>query len=189
MPSFEYAGARPQIHPDAWVAPTATIVGDVRIGAGASIWYGAVLRGDVGPIIVGEGTNVQDNSVLHVVTGSELVIGASSTIAHGCVIHGHTIGDRTLVGNGSTVLDGAEIGSHCFVAAGSLVLPGTEVPDGHLVMGSPAKVKGPIADGSTPARILETNAPAYVELARRHADTVVPVVEEGSARSTARHQQ
>jgi carbonic anhydrase/acetyltransferase-like protein (isoleucine patch superfamily) len=168
MNIFEYEGMRPRIHPDAWIAPTATLIGDVRIGAGASIWYGAVLRGDVGPIIIGEGTNVQDNSVLHVVTGRSLEIGASSTVAHGCVVHGLSVGSRTLIGNGATILDGAMIGSGCFVAAGSLVSPGTEIPDGHLALGSPAKVKGPIEPGSNAARILERNAPGYVQLAERH---------------------
>ncbi|WP_028659899.1 gamma carbonic anhydrase family protein [Nocardioides insulae] len=168
MNLFEYEGVRPTIHPEAWVAPTATLIGDVRLGPGVSIWYGAVLRGDVGPIIIEEGTNVQDNSVLHVMTGHRLEIGAHSTIAHGCVVHGRRIGSRTLIGNGATVLDHSVIGDGCMVAAGALVSPGMEVPDGQLVVGVPAKVKGPIEEGSNAYEILQRNAPGYVELAARH---------------------
>lgn len=168
MPLFELDGVAPTIDPEAWIAPTATLVGDVRIGPGASVWYGAVLRGDVGPIVVGAGSNVQDGSVLHVRTGSHLHLGAGSTVAHGCVVHCREIGDGSLVGNGSVLLDDAVVGSGVLVAAGSLVTPGTELPDGTLVKGSPARVAGTIEPGSTAAGILERNARQYVELARRH---------------------
>ena len=172
MPLFELDGVAPTIHPDAWVAETATIVGDVRLGAGASVWYGAVVRGDVGTITIGEGSNVQDGSVLHLVSGTHLRIGSGSTVAHGCIVHCLEVGDGTLIGNGSTVLDGAVIGSGVLVAAGSLVTPGTQVPDGSLVKGAPAKVVGPIEPGSTAAGILERNARQYVELARHHRATL-----------------
>ncbi|MDF9714921.1 gamma carbonic anhydrase family protein [Nocardioides sp. ChNu-153] len=172
MPLFEFQGVAPTIDPDAWVAETATLIGDVRLGPGVSIWYGAVLRADVGPIIIGAGTNVQDNSVLHVRTGSRLDIGASTTIAHGCIVHGRSIGDGSLVGNGAVLLDDSVIGSGAFIAAGSLVTPGTEIPDGALAKGSPAKVTGAVEPGGTAAGILERNAPGYQELARAHREGV-----------------
>lgn len=175
MNLFEFDGKRPQIHPDAWVAPTATLIGDVRIGADASVWYGAVLRADVGPITLGERSNIQDNSVLHARYGSALTIGSGSTIAHGCVMHGDEVGDGTLIGNASTVLDGCVIGSGCLVAAGAVVTPGTTIPDGRLVVGVPAKIRGPIEPGSNAAAILARNADGYVQLKDVHRVSVRPV--------------
>ncbi|MGH3351167.1 MAG: gamma carbonic anhydrase family protein [Nocardioides sp.] len=175
MNIFEFDGKSPQIHPDAWVAPTATLIGDVRLGPDASVWYGAVLRADIGPIIVGEGSNVQDNSVLHVRPGSSLEMGPNSTIAHGCVMHGDRIGAGSLIGNGAVVSDGVVIGDGCLVAAGAMVVEGTEIPDHSLVMGVPAKVRGTIEPGSNPAAILELNAPGYVEFMKQHRATVRPV--------------
>ncbi|MDT9595323.1 gamma carbonic anhydrase family protein [Nocardioides zeae] len=175
MSLFEFEGVRPTVHPEAWVAPTATLVGDVRLGPRVSVWYGAVLRADVGPIVIEEGSNVQDNSVLHVRTGSHLHIGAHSTVAHGCVVHGREIGTRSLVGNGSVLLDESVIGSGVLVAAGALVTPGTVVPDGMLVKGSPAKVTGAVEPGSTPALILEHNATVYIDLMERHRRSTRPV--------------
>ena len=172
---FEFEGTRPVIHPEAWIAPTATLIGDVRIERGASIWYGAVLRGDVGPIVVGEGSNVQDNSILHVMSGDRLDIGSFSTVAHGCIVHGRSIGNGSLIGNGSTLLDGSVIGSGCFVAAGSLVTPGTQVPDGTLALGAPALVTGPIKPNSPAAVILRTNADSYGRLMSRHRTGIRPV--------------
>jgi carbonic anhydrase/acetyltransferase-like protein (isoleucine patch superfamily) len=173
--SFEFEGKRPVIHPEAWIAPTATLVGDVRIGRWASVWYGAVLRGDVGPIVVGEGSNVQDNSILHVMTGDRLDIGSFSSIAHGCIIHGRSIGHGSLIGNGATLLDGSVIGSGCFIAAGSLVTPGTQVPDGTLALGAPARVTGPIKADSPAADILQRNADSYRRLMSRHRAGIRPV--------------
>ncbi len=171
-PQLRRAGKRPDIHPEAWIAPTATLLGDVQIGRAASVWYGAVLRGDVGPIIVGRGSNVQDNSVLHVKSRTLLEIGSFSTIAHGCVVHCRSIGDGSLIGNGATLLDDSVIGSGCLVAAGSLVTPGTVVPDGTMALGAPARVMGPIVAGTSAARILQTNADNYVGLMNRHRSGV-----------------
>jgi len=169
MPLFSFEGKSPTVHPQAWVAPTATLVGDVVVEAGASIWYGAVLRGDFSQVVVRAGANVQDNSVLH--SGAEIVeIGPGATVGHLCVVHGCTVGEQALIGNGSTILDGASIGRRALVAAGSTVSPGTVVPDETLAVGTPARVKGPLSESS---RMWVLNNPtAYQELARRHASAV-----------------
>ena len=130
----------PDISPDSWVAPSADVIGTVRLAAGASVWFNAVLRGDNDWIEIGEGSNVQDGSVLHTDPGLPLVVGAGVTIGHKALLHACTVGDGSLVGNGAIVLDGAVIGRGCIVAAGALVPPGRKVPDGMLVMGSPAQV-------------------------------------------------
>ena len=167
MPLFSYEGVGPTVADDAFIAPTATLVGDVRVEAGASVWYGAVLRADYSPIIVRAGANVQDGSVLHSGVDMPCEIGPGATIAHSCVVHSATIGEEALIGNHATVLDGARIGARTLVAAGSLVLGGTEFPDEVLVTGSPAKVKGPIA-GTGAALWVEANPQVYRELAQRH---------------------
>ena len=118
MPLFSFEGKAPQVHPDAWIAPTATLVGDVRVEAHASVWYGAVLRADFGPIVVREGANVQDGSVLHGGDDPVTEVGPGATIGHLCVVHGAVIGRDALVGNGAVVQDGARIGARSLVAAG-----------------------------------------------------------------------
>ena len=168
MPIFEFEGKRPSVHPDAFVAPTATLIGDVSVGKDASIWYGAVLRADICTIVVGEGANVQDNSVLHAAPGETLVIGAGSTIGHGCVVHCSEVGEQALVGNGSTLLDGARVGARTLVAAGSVVTPGTVIPGGVVAAGIPAKPTKPI-EGTSSEFWVEQNPPYYRELAQRHA--------------------
>ncbi|MGY1771348.1 gamma carbonic anhydrase family protein [Blastococcus sp. SYSU D00813] len=165
MPLFSFEGRSPQVHPDAFVAPTATLVGDVVVEAGASIWYGAVLRADFGRIIVREGANVQDGSVLH--GGEPTVIGPGASVAHGCVVHGAQIGEGSLIGNNSTVQDGARIGHHTLIGAGSLVAPGAEIPDEVVAVGSPAKVRGPLTEGTR--HWVTDNGGHYRELAKRHA--------------------
>ncbi|TWG97758.1 carbonic anhydrase/acetyltransferase-like protein (isoleucine patch superfamily) [Nocardioides sp. J9] len=173
MFAYEFEGRSPQVHPEAFVAPTATLIGDVRIEKGASVWYGAVLRADICTIIVREGANIQDNSVVHGAPDVVVEIGAHSTVAHACVFHGDSLGEKALLGNDSTVLDGARVGSGSLVAAGSLVAPGTEIPDGVLAAGSPAKVKKPI-EGTGASVWVETNAPYYADLARRHREGIRP---------------
>jgi carbonic anhydrase/acetyltransferase-like protein (isoleucine patch superfamily) len=167
MPMFEFEGKRPSVHPDAFVAPTATLIGDVSVGKDASIWYGAVLRADICTIVVGEGANIQDNSVLHAAPGETLTIGAGSTVGHGCVVHCSEVGEQALVGNGSTLLDGAKIGARTLVAAGSVVTPGTSIPGGMVAAGIPAKPTKPI-EGTSSEFWIEHNPPYYQELARRH---------------------
>ena len=137
----------PWIHPDAWIAPGATIIGDVRVEAGASIWFGCVLRGDVGPIRIGEGSNVQDLCTMHTTGGlSEAVVGKNVTVGHGCVLHGCQIGDGVLVGMGSVLLDNAVVGEGSVVGAGSLLTARTQIPSFSLVMGRPAKVLRQVND-------------------------------------------
>ena len=167
MPFLSFEGRSPQVHPEAWVAPTATLIGDVVVESGASVWYGAVLRGDFGRIWIREGANVQDNSVLHGGAVPDIEIGPGATIGHLCVIHGADIGAEAIIGNGSTVQDGARIGARSFIGAGSLIPPNADVPAEVLALGAPAKVRGPI----TPelAELLDSNPPRYQDLARRHS--------------------
>lgn len=167
MPLFEYEGTSPTIAADAFIAPTATIIGDVTVEAGASIWYGAVLRGDDGPIVIRERANVQDGTVIHTTPGVTTEIGRGATIAHQCMIHGAVVEEEALVGNGSVVLDGARIGSRSMVAAMSLVQPGVQIPPGVLAAGVPAVVKKPIA-GTAAEFWVDMNPTYYPELAQRH---------------------
>lgn len=174
MPLYSFEGTSPTVHPTAFVAPTAVLVGDVTVEENASVWYNAVLRADFAPVVVRAGANVQDGSVLHAPPDLPCDIGPGATIAHQCVVHGAVIGEEALVGNGSTVLDGARVGRRTLVAAGSLVVPGTELPDEVLVTGSPAKVKGPIA-GTAAEFWVAANPQAYRDLAQRHRTGVRPL--------------
>lgn len=132
--------ARPEIAADAWVAPDAQVIGRVRLLAGASVWFGAVLRGDNEWIEVGEGSNVQDGCVLHTDMGYPLSIGRDCTIGHKVILHGCTIGEESLIGMNAVVLNGARVGRNCLIGAGALIAEGKEIPDGALVMGSPGRV-------------------------------------------------
>ncbi len=123
------------------VFPGAVVVGDVKLGEDCSVWYNAVIRGDEAPIVIGDGSNVQDNAVLHVSEGHPLTVGRDVTVGHGAILHSCTVGDNTLIGMGAIVLDDAVIGRNCIIAAGALVTGRTVIPDGSMVMGSPAKVK------------------------------------------------
>jgi carbonic anhydrase/acetyltransferase-like protein (isoleucine patch superfamily) len=165
MPFFSFEGASPQVHADAFIAPTATLVGDVRVEANASIWYGVVLRADYAPIVIRQGANVQDGSVLH---GDLLTeVGPGVTIGHACVVHGAVLEEECLIGNGTIVLDGARVGSRSLVAAHSLVAAGASIPPGVLAAGAPAVVKRAL-DGAA-AGWVSTNPAEYQRLARRHA--------------------
>jgi len=167
MPLFAFEGRRPVVHPDAFVAPTASLVGDVTVEAGASVWYGVVLRADYGAIIIRAGANVQDGSVVHGPPGPPVIIGEGATIAHLCVVHGATVGREALVGNGAIVQDGAQIGDRAMVAAGALVPPNTVVEPETLFRGSAGKSAGPLSEG---ARFwVDANPGAYQALAKRHA--------------------
>ncbi|MNM86003.1 2,3,4,5-tetrahydropyridine-2,6-dicarboxylate N-acetyltransferase [compost metagenome] len=156
---YHLGDARVEAHPDSWIAPTASVIGKVRLEAGASVWFGAVLRGDNELIHVGENSNVQDGSVLHTDMGWPLTIGKGVTIGHKVNLHGCSIGDHSLIGINAVVLNGAKIGRHCLIGAGALIPEGKEIPDGSLVMGVPGKV----------VRSLENNAAHYVENAQRYA--------------------
>ena len=147
------------------VAPNATVLGRVELGEGASVWYGAVIRADNDVIAIGDGTNVQDGCILHTDAGLPMRIGARVTIGHAAVLHGCTIAEETLIGIGAVVLNGARIGRHCIVGARALVTEGKEIPDGSLVLGSPARVVRAVTDEEV-AQIL-SSAEHYVEKARR----------------------
>ncbi len=174
MPLFSFEGKRPTVHPSAFIAPTAVLIGDVRVEENASVWYNAVLRGDFSPIVIQRGANVQDGSVIHVTPRAGTEVGAGATVGHLCVIHAATLGAQALVGNGATVLDGARIGAGAMVAAGALVPPGTEIPDGMLAVGFPAKVRGPVA-GTPAEHWVRVNPDAYQALAQRHKAGIAAV--------------
>jgi carbonic anhydrase/acetyltransferase-like protein (isoleucine patch superfamily) len=158
-------GIAPQIASSAWVADTAVLIGKVVVEADASIWFGAVARGDNEEIRIGAGSNVQENCVLHTDMGYPLTIGANCTIGHKAMLHGCTIGDGTLIGMGATVLNGAKIGKGCLIGACALITEGKEIPDGSLVMGSPGKVVREL-DQTARARLL-ASAAGYQANARR----------------------
>jgi carbonic anhydrase/acetyltransferase-like protein (isoleucine patch superfamily) len=168
MPLFSFEDRAPTVDPSAWIAPTATLVGDVRLEAGASVWYGAVLRADFGPIVIRAGANIQDNAVLH---GGEnpLIIGPGATIGHMCVVHNCVVGCEALIGNGATVQDGARIGDRALVAAGAVVPPDMVVPDGQMALGAPAKLRPMTESGRWWVR---GNPTIYRELADRHRNGV-----------------
>jgi carbonic anhydrase/acetyltransferase-like protein (isoleucine patch superfamily) len=172
MPLFEFEGHRPEVSPAAWIAPTATLVGDVRVEAEASVWYGAVLRADFGPILVRRGANIQDGSVLHGGDDPVTEVGEGATVGHLCVVHGAVIGEEALVGNGATVLDGAIVGRSALVAAGATVPPRMIIPDGMLAAGVPARVVAEVTGGAR--QWVQTNPELYRDPARRHAGSVRP---------------
>jgi carbonic anhydrase/acetyltransferase-like protein (isoleucine patch superfamily) len=140
MAIYRLDGRMPRLHPSAWVADSATVLGDVELDEDASVWFGAVLRGDTELLRVGRRSNVQDGSVIHADEGMPTTIGDDVTIGHQVMLHGCTIGDGSLLGIGSVILNGARIGRHCLVGARSLVTEGKIFPDGSLIMGTPAVV-------------------------------------------------
>jgi carbonic anhydrase/acetyltransferase-like protein (isoleucine patch superfamily) len=162
----EFDGHKPQIASGAFIAPTATLIGDVVVEEGASIWYGAVLRGDFGRITVGKGSSVQDNVVVHIINECHTTIGENVTVAHGVVLHGCIIDNGAIIGMNSVVQDFAEIGEEAMVAAGSVVPANMKVPPRHLVAGVPAEIKKEITGSSL--MWVTTSAPIYRELAARY---------------------
>lgn len=162
-----FDGHEPNIAPGAWVAPNATLVGRVTIDSGASVFFGAVLRGDVNSITLGEGSNIQDNVAVHCDTDAPTVIGRGVSIGHAAVVHGCTIGDDCLIGMNATVLSGAIIGNESLVAAGTVVLEGTVIPPRSLVAGVPGKVRRELSDDEVAA--IRHNATHYRELSVQHA--------------------
>ena len=156
----------PQVDPDAWVAPNATIVGDVVLGPGASVWYGAVVRADNAPIVIGAETNLQDNVSAHVDGDYPLTVGARVSVGHNAVLHGCTIEDDVLVGMSATILNGAHVGAESLVAAGALITQGVVIPPRSLVAGVPAKVRRELTDDEVEA--IRRNASGYVEKTAEH---------------------
>ena len=154
----------------AFVAGSAVVVGDVTLEPGSSVWYGAVIRGDEGPIVIGENANVQDNAVLHCDPGHHVTLGRNVTVGHGAIVHGAEVGEGSLIGMHATLLNGCKVGSHCIIGAGALVPEGKEIPDGTVAVGVPARVVKDAAEAQTAAA--GSNAIAYVHLGREHAAAV-----------------
>ena len=168
MPIYALADAAPDLAPDSWVAPSADLIGAVRLGAGASVWFGAVVRADNGDIVIGARSNVQDSAVLHSDPGAPLTLGADCTIGHRAVLHGCTIGDRVLIGMGATVLNHAVIAEDCVVGAGALVTEGKSFPPGSLIVGAPARAVKTLTEEQLAG--LRISAAVYVEKAKRYRD-------------------
>ena len=160
-------GKAPRDEGAAFIAPNATIVGDVTLAAGSSVWYGAVLRGDEGPIYVGPNANIQDNAVLHCDPGTHIHLGEGVTVGHGAIVHGAEVGANTLIGMHTTLLSGCAVGRDCIVGAGALVPEGRRIPDGTVAVGVPARALKDAGEGQI--AFSRANAEAYVELAARHA--------------------
>ncbi len=170
MAVYQLGDLVPQLGEGAWVAPNATVIGRVELGAQASVWYGVVIRGDNELISVGARSNVQEGSVLHTDHGFPLTLGEDVTVGHQAMLHGCTVGAGSLIGIQAVVLNGAKIGRHCLVGAGAVVTEGKEFPDGSLILGSPAKLVRVL----TPEQIerLRWSAAHYVDNAERHRSTL-----------------
>ena len=166
MAIYQLDDLKPVVHPSAWVADNAHVIGSVRLAEDTSVWFGVVIRGDTSTIQVGKGSNIQDNSVLHADEGMPLAIGEGVTVGHQVMLHGCTVGDNSLIGIGSIVLNGAKIGSNCLVGAGSLVTEGKEFPDGSMIIGSPAKAVRMLS--SEQIEGLKMSARHYIDNARRY---------------------
>jgi len=173
MAIYRLGDDTPRLAAGAWVAETARVIGRVALGADASVWFGAVLRGDNEWITLGARSNVQDGSVLHTDMGSPLTLGEDVTVGHQAMLHGCAVGDGSLVGIQAVVLNGARIGKSCLVGAGALVTEGKEFPDGSLIVGTPAKLLRPLTEQEL-ARMAR-GAAHYVENARRYAGTLARV--------------
>lgn len=165
---LDFEGKTPDISKALFVADNATIIGDVTLEEGVSIWFGAVLRGDSGPIRVGKNTNIQDNSVVHVDPGGHVEIGENVTVGHNCIIHGCTVKDGALIGMGAIVMNHAVIGKNCTVGAGALVTEGKEFPDNTVIVGSPAAVKKEMSEEQ--AKKNAQNAITYLKEAASYAN-------------------
>ena len=166
MALFQLGDLIPDVHASAWVADSAQVIGHVSLGPDVSVWFGVVIRGDTSTITVGQGSNIQDNSVLHADVGMPLLIGENVTVGHQVMLHGCTVGDCSLIGIGAVVLNGAKIGKNCLVGAGALVTEGKEFPDGSLIVGSPAKAVRPLTDAQIEG--LKLSAQHYINNAGRY---------------------
>lgn len=165
----------PELPPEGnyWVAPDAVLVGRVRLKKDASVWFGAVLRGDNDWIEIGEGSNVQDNSVIHTDPGLPTVIGANVTVGHKVILHSATVGDNTLVGMGSILLNRCKIGKNCLIGAGTMITEGKEIPDGSMVLGSPGRVVRQLTEPQL--AMLKMSSTVYVQNYKRFRDKLKPI--------------
>ena len=163
----------PKIHPDTWVAPDANLIGKIVMETGSSVWFGSTIRADHEIIHIGEGSNVQENTVMHIDRGFPLTIGINCTIGHKVMLHGCHIGDNTLIGMGATILNGAKIGNNCLIGAGALITEGKEIPDGSLVMGTPGRVVRQLDPQAI--KMLTASAIHYQQNMRQFRDELVLV--------------
>ncbi|WP_426141225.1 gamma carbonic anhydrase family protein [Pseudomonas sp. DWP3-1-2] len=169
---YRLGDSRVETDPESWVAPNAVLIGKVKLEAGASVWFNAVLRGDNELIHVGENSNVQDGTVMHTDMGSPLTLGKGVTIGHNVMLHGCSVDDYSLIGINSVILNGAKIGKYCIIGANSLIGEGKVIPDGSLVMGSPGKIVRELTEAQK--KMLEASAAHYVYNARRYARDLQP---------------
>jgi carbonic anhydrase/acetyltransferase-like protein (isoleucine patch superfamily) len=181
MSSYRWGDFTPELAADVWLAPGARVIGRVALGAGASVWFNAVLRGDVDRIAIGAATNIQDGSVLHVDAGFPLAIGERVTVGHGAILHGCTIEDEALIGMGATVLNGARVGRGSLVAAGALVREGMQIPPFSLVAGVPAQIKRSLPETET-LSAHRASAAHYAAGAARYRRELIAQPEAGDAR-------
>lgn len=172
---FELEGRKPQFPEDGdyWVAPTAVLVGDVVLESGASVWFGVTIRGDNERITVGQGSNIQENTVMHTDMGYPLTVGKGCTVGHRAMLHGCTIGENSLIGMGATVLNGAKIGKNCLIGAGALITEGKVIPDGSLVVGAPGKTVRDLDEAAIDG--LRKSALGYQSNMRRFRDGLTPI--------------
>ena len=173
MTLYTLDGVSPELHDSSWVAPDATLIGNVTVENAGSVWFGAVLRGDNERITVGAGSNVQDGCVLHTDMGFPLDIGTDCTVGHKVILHGCTIGDGSLIGMGAIILNGAKTGKNCLIGAGALITEGKEIPDGSLIVGSPGKVVRTLSDEAI--RGLYGSAQRYQQNAKRYRDGMTEI--------------
>ncbi|MGN0708596.1 MAG: gamma carbonic anhydrase family protein [Faecalibacterium sp.] len=162
-----FCGKMPRIAGAAFVAPNATVLGDVVLEKDSSVWYGAVLRGDDGTLTIGQGSNIQDNAVLHCDAGGCVTLGRHVTVGHSAIVHGCTVGDGTLIGMHATLLNHCTVGQNCIIGAGALVPEGMVIPDGMIAVGVPARILRPVTDAQRAAS--EENAVHYIRAGREHA--------------------
>ena len=160
MPIYPLGELTPKVDPDSWIAPNATLIGQVEVAKGASIWWNCTVRGDTDLLSVGENSNIQDNSVLHTDPGIPMVVGKNVTVGHRVILHGCTIGDNTLIGMGSTLLNGSVIGKNCLIGANTLIPEGKVIPDRSLVVGLPGRIVRELTDEEVAG--LQTSADRYV---------------------------
>ncbi|UYY58844.1 gamma carbonic anhydrase family protein [Sphingomonas sp. S2-65] len=167
MPLYQIGGSAPSLAADAWVAPSADLIGDVRLAGLVSVWFGAVIRADNTPILIGARSNIQEGAMLHSDPGARCTVGEDVTVGHHAILHGCTIGNRTLIGMGATILNRAVIGDDCLVGAGALVTEGKTFPAGHLIVGSPARAVRPLDDAQK--SLLRASAALYAAKQREYA--------------------